>query len=158
MVAVTAADRDTAIRTLVGEASNQGAAGLTAVEWVILNRANWTPNAWWGDTVGGVCKKAWQFSCWNGGANTDRINAMTTDDPEYLAAATVFDAAIDGTTSDPTGGATTYKIRGTKASWDVAVQDETPRAIGVHDFWRLDPRGYCLAFFDSPTTEGVANV
>lgn len=152
---MTDEDRDIAIRTLVGEASNQGVAGLTAVEWVILNRAGWAPPTWWGETVGEVCRKHAQFSCWLGGPDTDRITNMSVDDSQYRSAAAVFDAAVNGQCPDPTGGATTYKVRGTKASWDPAVQGESPRSIGAHDFWRLDPRGHCLAFLDDQTT-GVA--
>lgn len=152
-------DIDIAIRTVVGEASDQGAAGMTAVAWVIRNRAEWAPSAWWGDSVVTVCKKHAQFSCWRpelGGkpnADCERIAAMREDAAEYLSARYVVLAVMDGTLPDPTGGATTYKVRGTKAQWDVAVSGMSPREIGAHDFWRLSPKGPCLAFLETPVQE-----
>lgn len=154
MEQVSPSDRDVAIRTIVGEASNQGAEGMVAVAWVIRNRAEWSPAAWWGDSVGSVCRKAWQFSAWNGGPNTDRINALQITDHEYLSAASIFDAVFNGDIPDPTNGATTYKVCGTKASWDVAVADTPPCELGQHLFWRLDPKGPVLAFL-SDTPEQV---
>lgn len=144
------ADRDFAIRTIAGEASDQGQKGQAAIAWVIRNRAEFQPTAWWGSDVGGVCRKRAQFSCWNGGKNTDRVKDLATTDDEYRDAAEVLDAVMNGDVPDPTGGATTYKVRGTSASWDKAVADVAPVEIGDHDFWRLMPNGTCALCVSVP--------
>lgn len=143
------ADWDKAVRTIVGEASNQGADGMAAVAWVIRNRAEWVPSAWWGAHVAAVCSQPYAFSCWNPGdpnANRDRVKALATTDHQYRAAATVLGDVMAGDLPDPTGGATHYKVHGTRASWDHAVSSREPRQIGDHDFWRLAPDGRCLPF------------
>jgi hypothetical protein len=137
---------------------------MAAVAWVIRNRAQWDEeiapdhpeHEWWGVSVATVCMHPYQFSCWLGGADTLRIMNLKNYDPEYLAAEAVVRAVMDGTIPDPTGGATTYKVRGTPARWDKAVAGVAPRSIGAHDFWRLSPNGPCLAFLDEPLTQAVA--
>lgn len=145
-VLLTSVDEDVATRTLVGEASDQSLEGQVSVAWVMRNRALWQPRAFWGSTITAVCQYPKQFSCWNGGENTDRIKSMPTADQQYQKALVVIRSVMAGQIPDPTCGATTYKVRGTPAMWDTAVQDMPPKSIGAHDFWRLDPRGPCLAF------------
>lgn len=163
LLSPTPDDLDIAARVLDGEAGNQGAHGMAAVAWVILNRATWDEitadhpeREWWGTTIGSVCRKPMQFSCLNGGANTDRIKALLPTSREYQTATVVLRQVIAGSVPDPTGGATTYKVRGTSASWDGAVAAVVPRSIGAHNFWRLSPDGKCLPFLNNAT--GVANV
>lgn len=151
------ADIDIGTRTLDGEAGNQGTDGLTAVAWVIRNRMTWAPYPWWGNTVETVCKKPWQFSAWNGGPDTERIKALKQTDAEYARARAVLLSVMSGGIPDLTGGATTYKVRGTPAEWDRAVAAFPPREIGIHDFWRLSDKGPCMAFLDESAT-GVVNV
>lgn len=137
------AELDVAARTVDGEAANQGADGMAAVAWVFRNRAQWKPAAWWGAHIVAVCVHPDQFSCWLPGPDRDRINALSRSGNEYLKACDIVQAVMDGTIPDPTGGATTYKVRGTLASWNDAVKDFPPRQIGAHDFWRLGPDGVC---------------
>lgn len=144
---------DVVIRTVVGEASNQGADGMAAVMWTILNRANWQPAAWWGHDVEVVCRKFEQYSAWLPGADRDRITRMQPTAAEYIAAQNVILGVLAGHVADLTRGSTTYKVRGTKASWDHAVADTPPLEIGAHSFWRLSPTGPCMAFLDDPTQQ-----
>jgi hypothetical protein len=67
---VTPVERDTVIRTLVGEAMGEGEAGQAAVAFVIKTRATYPGKTWWGDTIWDVCHRPLQFSCWNDGAPT----------------------------------------------------------------------------------------
>lgn len=140
----TSTDRDIAARTLSGEADDQGRAGKIAVAWVLRNRMEWTPSAWWGSSLGKVCQLPWQFSCWLPGADHDRIVAMQTSETCYVESLEVIDQVMAGLVPDPTGGSTTYKVRGTPASWDHAVEAQQPMEIGDHDFWCLAPNGTVL--------------
>lgn len=61
-------DIDVLARTLYGEARGCAKAGRVAVACTVMNRAfrsAKTGGYWWGNTVGAVCRKPWQFSCWN---------------------------------------------------------------------------------------------
>lgn len=67
-------------RTLWGEARGEGVIGMEAVAWVVLNRrtvarqearrqiqrfGHLRKRYWWGDTILKICRKPYQFSCWN---------------------------------------------------------------------------------------------
>lgn len=132
-------DLDTATRTIDGEARGEARTGQQAVAWVIRNRADWSPSAWWGKTITEVCKRHWQFSCWNGGPDTDHINALDPTSLEYQGISQLAKSVFDGLVDDPTNGATMYKVTGTTASWDNAVANIEPVIIGRHSFWRLAP-------------------
>ncbi len=62
-------------RTIYGEARGEyahaqgGLSALIAVGNVVMNRFH--QKTWYGRTIGEVCQKPWQFSCWN------------SDDPNY---------------------------------------------------------------------------
>lgn len=144
---------DTAVRTAIGEGDNQGPDGLAGIIWTFRNRAEWKPTAWWGSSVSACCVHPAQYSCWLPGPDLDRIKAISNTSPDYLKVADIVQAVMDGTIPDPTGGATTYKVRGTPASWDHAVENIPPRSIGAHDFWRLGPNGVCY----EPTGLGGTN-
>jgi len=69
-MAVTDKDRDILARTLWGEMRGEGVAGQIAVAWSIRNRVemdlhNDGKPDWWGEGYAGVCRKPYQFSCWN---------------------------------------------------------------------------------------------
>ncbi len=140
--------------TLSGEADDQGREGKIWVAWVLRNRMEWKPSAWWGNQLGRCCSYPRQFSCWNPDTkdvpNEDlkRINAIKATDPCYIESLDVATQVMSGKIEDPTGGSTTYKVRGTSATWDGAVSDFVPRIMGDHDFWRLSPLGPCLPFTD----------
>lgn len=136
-------DLDVLTRTLFGEARGESAEGQAAVGYVVKNRANWTPSAWWGDTISGVCKKSYQFSSWNvNDPNRSKMLMLSKTDPIYIVLNDIAARVISGEIEDPTqeiGGATQYKVAGTKASWDYAVADLPSKQIGKHVFWRLPP-------------------
>lgn len=105
-VTVTPKDRDIGIRTILGEAANQGADGQAAVAHVLFNR---TRDGRWSDTVGGVAMEPKQFSAWNAGpGGNNLVRSMGPGHPLYERAGQVFDAVASGRHVDPTGGATHY--------------------------------------------------
>ncbi len=139
---------DTMVRTLSGEARGESHTGRIAVAYVIRNRAEWMPAAWWGHTIGQICLKhskrgVYQFSCWSdadwNASNKAHMIALKPNETEYLELQQVCDEVLSGTAIDPTGGATQYKVTGTNASWDRAVANSLPVVIGHHSFWRLAP-------------------
>jgi len=60
---------DVLARTLYGEARGEGLLGLEAIANVIMNRLKIsrkkTNGYWWGNSIVGICRKPYQFSCWN---------------------------------------------------------------------------------------------
>jgi spore germination cell wall hydrolase CwlJ-like protein len=105
-------DRDAMIRTIAGEAGNQGAAGQAAVAHVIMNRVNSNnyPN-----TPSGVVMQPGEFSMWNGvtgfarGQGANKIgSSISPNDPTYSSIGNVVDGVYNGAIPDPTGGATNY--------------------------------------------------
>jgi N-acetylmuramoyl-L-alanine amidase len=140
----TAADLDIATRTVIGEARGENITGQVAVAFVIRNRVLFLPS-WWGNTPKEVCLKPSQFSCWNlRDPNRDFIMKLSRDDSLYQGVEqTVLDVFL-GIPNDPTYGATTYKVIGTKASWDSAVEGAPPKVVDHQEFWRLSPAGKLL--------------
>lgn len=141
MAPLSAADLLAAVRTVYGEARGESIEGQIAVAWVIRNRADWVVPSWWGHTVEQVCIKPFQFSCWNANDPNSKLLAELHPDNLHFTAIEngVVKPVMGGQIPDPTGGATHYKVRGTKASWDAAVADIEPVRIGAHDFYRLGP-------------------
>ena len=145
-IVYTPADLDTTVRTVDGEAEGEGEIGQAAVAWVIRNRAEHP--SWEGTTPHDVCMKHFQFSCWNGGPDTDRILKLDPLCGRYQGIKSIVLDVFTGRWPDLTGGATEYKVTGTRASWDAAVASIPPRIIGHHSFWRLTPGGQVLPFID----------
>lgn len=76
-------DIDTLARTLYGEARGEGPRGLIAVANVIVNRAE--RGGWWGNSIETVCRKPWQFSCWNANdPNSAKLALLSEGDPVFL--------------------------------------------------------------------------
>lgn len=98
-------DREYAVRTLLGEAADQGTAGLAAVAHVIRNRLN---GGGYGDTLADVVTAPKQFSPWNDEAGRSRMFSYASDGPEYQRAATVLDQVLAGKIPDITKGATHF--------------------------------------------------
>jgi len=138
-------DVDITVRTVWGEARNQSAEGWAAVAWIVRRRATWDPPAWWGHTPASCCQKSWQFSSWLvQDPNRNQMIALSPSDPLYLEMKQIVLGVFHGTVADPTKGCTQYKVNGTKASWDKAVDGYPPAVIGSHLFWRLSPDGHVL--------------
>lgn len=99
-------DRDTGIRTMIGEAAREGGEGQAAVAHVLRNRAS---DPRWPSSIAEVAKQPKQFSAWNAGAGGNSlVNAYKPGDPIYERAGFIFDTVMAGKHVDPTGGATHY--------------------------------------------------
>lgn len=130
-------DVDTLARTLWGEARGEGLRGLEAVAAVVMNRVARTAargGYWWGATVREVCRKRWQFSCWNeGDPSRPKLLAVDGDDREFALCLRIARRAVRGTLEDRTGGATHYHARHVHPAW---AAGRVPSAeIGHHLFY-----------------------
>lgn len=140
---ITAHDRDILIRTILGEAANQGPEGQAAVAHVILNRA---ADPRWPNGVANVALqgngKYHQFSAWNSKSRTgnDLVRRYGPGSKRYEAVARVVDDVLSGKVPDPTGGATHYYapsgMPGGKAPrwWGQVTKEGAARRIGAHRF------------------------
>ncbi len=127
---------DTLARTLYGEARGESVRGKEAVAAVVLNRVERAAGRphWWGSTVVEVCRKPWQFSCWNpNDPNRDKLLAVGPGDPQFDVCRRIARRALTGVLEDPTGGATHYHARGLMPDW---ADGRSPSAvIGNHLFY-----------------------
>ena len=130
---------DTLARTIWGEARGEGSAGMEAVAAVIMNRVKVAlakNGYWWGNSVIGVCRKPWQFSCWNADdPNRECLLAVDEKDLYFATAMRIARRAVYGVLPDPTGGATHYHAAGISPSW---TKGQKPSGvIGRHIFYKL---------------------
>ncbi|WP_264051677.1 cell wall hydrolase [Methylobacterium flocculans] len=126
-------DADTAIRTVMAEAGNQGPEGMKAVAGVLRNRALLA-----GTGVGAEARKPNQFEPWNPDSGNDP-RRFKVDSPEYQAAAKLVIPVLRGEVADPTGGATHFYAPKAQAAlgrnvpdWD----DGSGTDLGGHRFFR----------------------
>lgn len=130
---------DTLARTIFGEARAEAIEGMEAIACVVMNRlavSNRKGKYWWGNNVVDICRKPYQFSCWNkNDPNLPRIISVTKTSGTFELCLAIAERAIAGKLKDKTGGATHYynpKIADPK--WD---DGEHPTAtIGRHVFYR----------------------
>ena len=125
---------DIAARTIWGESRSESTEGKIAVAQVIYNRA--THPKWWGTSLGTVCKKPWQFSCWNeGDPNKIKMERLQKDDPVYLECLGIISGVLVGAYLDETEGANHYHTKGLNPRW----RDDRKKTaeIGNHVFYRL---------------------
>jgi N-acetylmuramoyl-L-alanine amidase len=137
-------DIDTLARTIWAEARGEGVAGMEAVAAVIMNRVNLDLGKdgkpdWWGEGVESVCRKPWQFSCWNeDDPNLGKlIMVKASEDGWFAHAVEIAKRAIAGELVDRTGGATHYctKAVADRTAW---AKGRAPVAdIGRHLFFKL---------------------
>lgn len=102
-------DQEIMARTAIGEARGEGPLGMQAVMWTGLNRFN--AKKWFsGATIAGTFLKRLQYDCWMpDDPNYSIIANMSPDAGTLLAAALTWSMGIiNGSISDPTGGATHY--------------------------------------------------
>lgn len=130
---------DVVARTLWGEARGEGIRGQIAVAWVIRNRVqDAQPRSWWGEGYIGVCRKPWQFSCWNlRDPNYPFVSGARPIPPAQLAQAlAVAEQVVAGQVADPTGGATHYHA--THLSPPPAWTKDATRTVvlGGHAFFK----------------------
>lgn len=129
---VSAEDLDIAARTVWGEARGEPFDGKVAVAQVIVNRAE--KGGWWGDTLKGVCRKDWQFSCWNhGDPNREKMESLGKDDPAYLQCLQAVAMALVGD-GDLVGGACHYHTKAVTPGWIEGA--EVTANIGNHIFYK----------------------
>lgn len=146
VVQSTAMDRDAGIKTLIGEAGNQGDTGMAAVAHVFKNRLT---DSRYPNSIYGVVKAKNQFSVWNPGkeGRAGYLNSLKPGNPIYDKAAKIYDAVMSGRHIDPTGGAVNYyspsgmqayKKQGiqshTVPSWASKAENENLVVIGAHRF------------------------
>lgn len=129
---------DTLARTIWGEARGEPVRGMEAVAAVVVNRvavARSRGGHWWGGDVIAVCRKPYQFSCWNANdPNRPRLLAVTPDDPIFRTCLRIARRAVAGVLDDPTGGATHYHAVGISPRW---AAGHVPCAeIGRHLFYK----------------------
>ena len=118
-VQISPADRDLAIRTMIGEEATPH--GQAAVASTILNREQ--SGNYGGNTPGGVVLARSQYEPWS--RNPSDLLKIPQKDPRYQRAAAIFDATASGKIPDLTGGATHFYAPGAQAalgrkapSWD----------------------------------------
>lgn len=105
-VPLSAQDRDTVIRTVAGEAANQGYTGQQGVAFTIRNR---TADDRWPGTAGEVARQDRQFSVWNDdGSGNDIARNLHPDSPLYKEIGGIVDDVFAGKAVDPTNGSTHY--------------------------------------------------
>ena len=95
---VTPGDRDAIIRTVLGEAGNQGDLGQAAVAHVIMNRAIGS-----GSSPTAVVLAPNQFE-----ANAGGLQSYAPSSSAYQGAAKIVDGVLGGDVPDPTNGATNF--------------------------------------------------
>lgn len=139
----TFSDVETVARTLWAEARGEGRHGMYAVACVIRNRVRHPRIRWWGTGWEGVCRKPWQFSCWNKNdpnypvlVSRDGPDDRTALVARELAALFVFPAEGQEP-KDITGGSDAYHAVGLKPPhWTKGC---IPQQIGRHLFYRVNP-------------------
>ncbi len=132
-------DIDTLARTLWGEGRGEGLLGMEAICSVILNRlsiSNKEGDYWWGNSIADICRKPFQFACWNT-HDPNRAQCLIVDpsDRVFAAALDIATDAVDGKLKDSTGGATSYCTTVTHPEWANDMIQTT--IIRRHVFYRL---------------------
>ncbi|SOE00645.1 cell wall hydrolase [Caenispirillum bisanense] len=146
-ILATAADLDIMARTLWAEARGEGIPGMMAVAHVICERRR--RRRWYGKSVPGfddhtiaaVCRKEWQFSCWNAGdPNLPKLLAVDLSDRHFRRAMLVACAVVNGEAGygDITQGSDHYYAMNTPIpKWARGRQHVV--AIGRHLFFNDIP-------------------
>ena len=99
-------EKDVMVRTIIGEAANEGVIGQAAVAHTIRNRVM---DQRWGDDPAEVSLQFKQFSAWNDGAGGNSLpTKYNPGDALYDRVAGIVDDVWNGNTRDMTGGATFY--------------------------------------------------
>lgn len=125
-------------RTIYGEARGEPVRGKEAVAAVVINRLRHARRLggrfWWGNDVTAICRRPWQFSCWNeGDPNRAKVEAVTAKNKVFQTCMRIARRAVAGTLEDPTGGATHYHHHDARPPW---ARRRAPSAeIGNHLFY-----------------------
>ena len=125
-------DRLVMAQTIWGESRGETKEGQYAIAHVIKNRLD--SKKWFStDTLEGVCKKKWQFSCWNeGDPNKEKMEQLTHGDIKDFV--DIANNVLDGLHDSNVGKATHYYADYiSEPKW---AEGKTPiTKIGVHHFY-----------------------
>jgi len=139
-------EADVLARTLYGEARNQGDEGLTAVGHVVLNRV--AAERWWGRDVIGVCRKPFQFSCWNANdPNLRDLLAVTAANATFARCFQIARGLVDAQRQDKLA-------RARRDTTDGATHYYAPKLVGTPK-WALG-RTPCARIRDHLFFKGIA--
>ena len=113
----------TLAKTMYGEARGESDTGKQAVCHVILNRVK--KGGWWGDTIEKVCRKRYQFSCWNeNDPNKEKLEKLTLDNTGYLICIGIASGCLAGKLKDNTNGSTHYHVKDLQPAWSAGEEPE----------------------------------
>lgn len=134
--AVSPFDRDIAIRTIWGEARNQGDNGMAAVAHVMMNRL---ASGNYGKSLSEIALAKNQFEPWGNAATKKAMEKLSPSSPEYKRIGSILDQVMTGHLPDITNGADMFYAPKAQAamgrkppSWGTG----TPIArVGDHDFF-----------------------
>jgi N-acetylmuramoyl-L-alanine amidase len=128
-------DVDIMARTIMGEARGEPDEGKIAVGWVIANRVS--AGKWYSGSVFEVCRKPYQFSCWNiGDPNLSIITKAKIGDPVFDNCLDVARKVLSQSIADPTEIATHYYANYiSEPAWAKPPAVFTVQ-IGVHLFYK----------------------
>ena len=126
---MTPGDLDILARTIYGEARGQPYVGQKAVAHVIINRLKRYPRD---NTIGKVCLRHLQFSCWNAGdPNLIKMQVVTLQERQFREAMRAALEAYDET--DFTYNSTHYHTTSVSPPWS---RGKTPcLVIADHQFF-----------------------
>lgn len=131
---LSARDKDLMIRTILGEAAQEGPQGQAAVAHVILNR---TASGDYGKTASQVVLAPNQFEPWS--TKPRALMAIKPDSPAYRETSDILDMVKNGDIPDPTNGATHFlnpAIVKTRTGGSLPGWAQKPIAqIGNHTFY-----------------------
>jgi len=138
---INSQDIDILARTLYGEARGEyaktGLSSLIAVGNVIINRWH-TPHKPFGKTLGAVCLKPWQFSCWNeNDPNRKVIENVTEQETLFKLCKTVSERIALCHWPDLTNGANHYHSTSLDKTPQWAKGKKPIVTIGRHIFYKL---------------------
>ena len=123
----------TLAKTMYGEARGESNLGKQAVCHVILNRVK--KGGWWGNTIEKVCRKKYQFSCWNqNDPNKEKLEVLTLDNKDYLICIIIAARCLAQELEDNTNGCTHYHVKKLQPSW--AMQKTPDIQIENHVFYK----------------------
>lgn len=131
---------DTLARTIYGEARSEPVEGMEAIACVVLNRLavskRYAKGYWWGNNIEDICRKPFQFSCWNvNDPNLEKIQKITLDNPRFMTCFEIAKKAVEKNLPDVTGGATHYfNPAVVNPKW--AFGEKPTAKIGRHIFYR----------------------
>lgn len=124
---------DTLARTIYGETGDLGNKRLMkAIGHVVINRAQIAENRggryWWGNDIISICKKPYQFSCWNRNdpAFKHIIEVDQYNDEDFIECLKIAKDLINRRCKDITSGATHYHAEWAQPYW---ARGEVPSAV-----------------------------